>query len=186
MKTNIAILASGGGSNAEELIRFFSTSTKGKICLVVSNKSDAYVLTRAESHKIPSYVHSKEDLENGGLLTFLKQHKIDFIVLAGYLKKIPAEVIAAYENKIVNIHPALLPAYGGHGMYGMNVHKAVSANKELISGITIHYVNERYDEGNIIKQVTCELSPTDSPEQIQAKVLALEHVHFAKTIEEIL
>jgi phosphoribosylglycinamide formyltransferase-1 len=186
MKKKIAVLASGGGSNAEELIRHFEHAPNGEISLVVSNKSDAYVLTRAKQHGIPSYIHSKEDLENGGLLSVLKANQIDFVILAGYLKKIPKDVIQHFNKKIVNIHPALLPSYGGKGMYGMNVHRAVAENKETTSGITIHYVNENYDEGSIIKQVTCSIDPNESPESIQKKVLKLEHEFFAKTIAEII
>jgi phosphoribosylglycinamide formyltransferase-1 len=186
MQTNIAIFASGGGSNAEELIRHFEQDALINIALIVSNRDDAYVLERAENHDIPYYVHASDDQETGLMLALLKVYKIDYIVLAGYLKKISPSLIKQFPNKIINIHPALLPKYGGKGMYGMHVHKAVEASGDKISGITIHFVNENYDEGNIIAQFSCELSPEDDANMIQKKVLALEHAHFAETIEKLI
>ena len=185
-RVHIAIFASGGGSNAEQLIQHFSTVSHSSIDLVVSNNSEAYVLERAKKHQIPTYVHSKEDAENGQLLELLKEKKIDFIVLAGYLKKIGDDLLNSFSNKIVNIHPALLPKYGGKGMYGMNVHKAVVAAKETESGPTIHFVNENYDEGAIIEQHKCDILPSDSAEDVQKKVLKLEHAYFAKSVERII
>jgi len=146
----IAILASGGGSNAEVIINHLKNSTEMVVALIVSNKADAYVLDRAKNHDINSYVHSPEDVHDGKLLAVLKENEIDFVVLAGYLKHINTDLLNNYHNKMVNIHPALLPKFGGKGMYGMNVHKAVVEAKEIESGITIHYVNENYDEGAII------------------------------------
>jgi len=186
MKTNIAIFASGGGSNAEAIISHFSDSEKGKIALVVTNNSKAGVISRAENHKIPYYIHSKEDLSNGNLLARLKEYNIQFVVLAGYLKKVSDSIIDAFPNKIVNIHPALLPNYGGHGMYGMNVHRAIFEAGEKESGITIHYINENYDEGNIIVRYYCSIVDCKSPEEIQKKVLTLEHKYFARCIESLL
>lgn len=185
-KVNIAIFASGGGSNAEKIIEYFKNSTEIKVQLIVSNSLDAGVLNHAENNGILSYVHSKSDAQDGSILACLKKNKIDFIVLAGYLKKVGDDLIAAYPNKIVNIHPALLPKFGGKGMYGMNVHKAVVAANESESGPTIHFVNEHYDEGAIIEQHKCQLSATDSAEQVQQKVLKLEHKYFAPCIERII
>ena len=186
MPTNIAIFASGGGSNAEEIIRYFENNQNICVALIVSNKSDAYVLERADNHDIPYYVHAKDDQETGLMIDVLQAYKIDYIVLAGYLKKISANLIQAYPNKIINIHPALLPKYGGKGMYGMHVHKAVELAKEEESGITIHFVNENYDEGNIISQFSCRIEQGDTAEQIQKKVLQLEHEHFAQEIEKLI
>ncbi|WP_027418778.1 phosphoribosylglycinamide formyltransferase [Crocinitomix catalasitica] len=186
MKTNIAIFASGGGSNAEQIIRHFHNHESIQIALVVSNNENAYVLERATNHDIPFYVHATGDMEGELMMSILKVYKIDFIVLAGYLKKITPNLINAFPNKIVNIHPALLPKYGGKGMYGMNVHRAVAEAKERESGITIHFVNENYDEGSIIKQYTCELNLSDSAEDIQRKVLSLEHQYFASSIETLI
>lgn len=183
---NIAIMASGGGSNAEQIIRYFANSSLAKVKLIVSNKSDAFVLERAKNHHIETFVHSKEDVDNGQLLKVLQNNQINFIVLAGYLKKIGDDLIAAYPKKIVNIHPALLPKYGGKGMYGMNVHRAVIAAKDSISGPTIHFVNENYDEGAIVEQHQCEILPTDSADDVQRKVLELEHKFFAKSVERVI
>ena len=183
---NIAIFASGGGSNAEVIIEYFKTSDKGKVTLIVSNNVDAYVLERAKSHNIPAIVHTKEAPLNGDLESLLNDCQIDFIVLAGYLKMIQPSLIKAFPNKIINIHPALLPKYGGKGMYGMHVHKAVVENNETESGITIHFVNEAYDEGQIIEQHSCAISPDMTPSDVQKEVLKLEHLYFAPCIEKIL
>lgn len=186
MKKNIAIFASGGGSNAEVIIEHFKDSEKGNIALVVTNKADAYVIERAKNHNIPYFVHTNDDIENGGIEAMMAKFDIDFIVLAGYLKKISSSLVAAFPNKMVNIHPALLPKYGGKGMYGMNVHRAVVAAKEKESGITIHFVNENYDEGNIIEQHQCEIDENMTAEEVQKRVLELEHAFFAPCIESLL
>lgn len=186
MKTKIAIFASGGGTNAQAILDYFKTSKNAEIALVVSNKSNAYVLERAEKNEIPSYVHSKQDKTDGTLEAVLEAFEIDFIVLAGYLQKIETTLISKFQNRIINIHPALLPNYGGKGMYGMHVHQAVFENKENESGITIHYVNENYDEGNIIAQHKCDISMCSTAEEIQKKVLNLEHKHFAPTINTLI
>jgi phosphoribosylglycinamide formyltransferase-1 len=183
---NLAIFASGGGSNAEALIEFFKTSTKGKIALIVTNNANAFVLERARNHEIPSVVHTKEAPLNGELEKVLSDYQIDFIVLAGYLKMIQPSLIAAFPNKIVNIHPALLPKFGGKGMYGMNIHQAVVENNESETGITIHYVNEAYDEGQIIEQHICELDQKMTAEEVQKEVLKLEHLYYAPCIEKII
>lgn len=186
MKSRIAIFASGGGSNAEVIINHFNKSEKGVVVLVVTNNPKAYINERAKTHGIPCYVHSKSDLEDGTLLAVLKESEIDFIVLAGYLQKVPNDLITAFPKHIVNIHPALLPNYGGKGMYGMNVHRAVVENKESQTGITIHYVNENYDEGNIIEQQTCSIDGSMDADEVQQAVLKLEHKYFAPCIERLL
>ena len=184
---NLAIFASGSGSNAEEIIKYFKTSDKGQVRLICSNKAGAYVLQRADNHKIPSLAFNKAAFENGNnILEALQNHAIDYIILAGFLWKIPAYLIDNYQDKIINIHPALHPQYGGKGMYGKHVHQAVFNNFEKESGITIHYVNENYDEGNIIFQERIALESTDTPDIIAEKVLKLEHQHFASTIASLL
>lgn len=187
MKKNIAIFASGGGSNAEELIKYFKNSDLAQVKLVLSNKVDAPVLNKAGTYNVPGVVFNREDFyQSEKVLTILKQYNIDFIVLAGFLWLMPSNIIADFSGKIVNIHPALLPKYGGKGMYGANVHQAVYNNKEKESGISIHYVNESYDEGDIIFQATCAIEPQMDAEQIAACVLKLEHKHFAPVIEKLL
>ena len=183
---NIAIFASGGGSNAEAIIQHFSRTALANIALIVSNSSNAGVLTRAQNHELSVLVHTKEEAESGQLLEALKAHQIDFIVLAGYLKKIGDDLIEAFPNRIVNIHPALLPKFGGQGMYGMNVHKAVVDAGETETGPTIHYVNENYDEGAIIAQFKCPVHPEDTAEDVQKRVLTLEHEHYPQIIENII
>jgi phosphoribosylglycinamide formyltransferase-1 len=186
MTKKIAIFASGSGSNAENIIRFFAEKPEFSF-LIVSNKKDAYVFARAENLSVPSFFFPKEDFVSGEkILNFLQANQVDFIVLAGFLLKIPEILTKSYPNKIVNIHPALLPKYGGRGMYGEKVHRAVQAAGETESGITIHYVNENYDEGNIIFQAKCTVAPTDTPENIAEKVHRLEYEWFPKIIEKIL
>ena len=180
MKKNIAIFASGSGSNAENIIRYFQKSDSATVSLVLSNKSDAYVLERSHRLKVPCNVFPKEDWIAGDeILAILQEYRIDFIVLADLL-------LHAYPDKIINIHPALLPKFGGKGMYGDKVHEAVVAAGEKESGITIHYINEHYDEGSIIFQATCPVLPDDSPEEVAKKVHALEYEHFPRIVEEIL
>lgn len=186
MKTNIAIFASGGGSNAQEIMEYFEDHQDVNISLVVSNNPEAHVLERAKKAKIEALSFAPSDIGNGFLLKILKLKGINFVVLAGFLKKIPTDIIEAFPYAIVNIHPALLPNYGGKGMYGMNVHRAVYEAKDPESGITIHYVNNNYDEGNIIEQHKCSLDKEDSAETIQKKVLKLEHEFFAPCIEKLI
>jgi phosphoribosylglycinamide formyltransferase 1 len=184
---NIAIYASGGGTNAKKIIEYFKTSLNTKIALVVCNKPTAGVLQIAKLNAIPSLLIEKGQFFNGdGYLPQLQQHKIDFIVLAGFLWKIPPEVIKAYPKKIINIHPALLPNYGGKGMYGQNVHEAVIAAKETKSGITIHFVDEVYDDGEIVFQATCPITLTDTAQTLAIKIQALEHTHYAATVASVL
>ena len=185
--TRIAIFASGSGSNAENIIRYFSDNKSIKVVLVLSNKSCSGVLIRAQLNNIPTFIFTKNDLyECSKVHDVLKDYNASMIVLAGFLLKIPLYMIKAYPNSILNIHPALLPKYGGKGMYGMNVHKAVIENKEEKSGITIHYVNENYDEGAIIFQATCDIDEHDLPEDVRTKVQALELCHFPSVIESII
>ena len=187
MKKNIAIFASGSGSNAENIIRYFQKSGSAQVSLVLSNKSDAYVLERAHRLGVPCNVFPKEDWIAGDeILAVLQEARIDFIVLAGFLFRVPDLLLHAYPYKIINIHPALLPKYGGKGMYGDRVHQAVVTAGEKESGITIHYINEHYDEGDIIFQATCAVLPTDSPDDVAKKVHALEYEHFPLVIEKLL
>ena len=185
--TRIAIFASGSGSNAENIIRYFSDNKDVKVVLVLSNQSSSGVLIRAQLHNIPTFVFSKHDLDQCcKVFNILKDYNTSMIVLAGFLLRIPLNIIKEYPNSILNIHPALLPKYGGKGMYGIRVHRAVVENNEQKSGITIHYVNENYDEGTIIFQATCDLDKQDLPEDVQAKVKALELRYFPKVIESII
>ena len=185
--TRIAIFASGSGSNAENIIRYFSDNKSVKVVLVLSNQSRSGVLIRAQLHNIPTFIFTKNDLnECSKVHDMLKDYNASMIVLAGFLLKIPLYMIEAYPNSILNIHPALLPKYGGKGMYGMNVHRAVVENNEQKSGITIHYVNENYDEGAIIFQATCDIDEHDLPEDVKTKVQALELLHFPRVIESII
>lgn len=182
---NAAVFASGSGSNAENLIRFFEKRDDLNIALVVSNKSDAGVLVRAQSLGVPfQYVSPKAIRENDGLTELLKQFQIDFIILAGFLQLVPAYLIRLYSGKMVNIHPALLPKYGGKGMYGMHVHEAVVAAGEKESGITIHEVNEHYDEGRIIFQAKCSVLESDNPEDVANKIHELEYKHFPQVVAD--
>jgi len=183
---NIAIFASGSGSNAENIFNYFENKADAGVVLMLTNNADAFVLKRAKKLAIESVVFSSEQLKSGELVSLLKNKSIDFIVLAGFLLKIPENLIAAFPNKIINIHPALLPKYGGKGMYGDAVHKAVVANKEKESGITIHYVNEHYDEGAIIFQAKCTVSETDTYEDVAHKIHQLEYEHFPRVIERVL
>lgn len=186
-KKRIAIFASGSGSNAERFFEYFKDSPLAHVALLCSNNPDAYVLERAKRHHVPSWVFSNQQLkEVKPVLEKLQQEKIDFIVLAGFLRLIPAELVEAYPNRIVNIHPALLPRWGGKGMYGSRVHEAVLRAGELETGISIHYVNHAYDEGNLIFQASCPLQPTDTPEEVAGKVHQLEHLHYPVVIEDLL
>jgi phosphoribosylglycinamide formyltransferase 1 len=183
---NIAILASGSGTNAENIIKYFSNKNSAKVSLVLSNKRQAMVLKRAEDNNIRTvFFEHKEFYVTGKVLRYLLLYKIDFIVLAGFLWLVPENIIDQYAGRIINIHPALLPAYGGKGMYGEAVHKAVIANKDKESGITIHRVNKFYDKGDIIFQAKCTVDPSDTPDSLAAKVHALEYQHYPKVIEDI-
>jgi phosphoribosylglycinamide formyltransferase 1 len=182
----IAILASGSGSNAEEIMKYFHHSKKGKIVLIGSNKKDAFVLERAKKFGVPTFTFNRTELEAGALTKKLREEGIEYVVLAGFLLKIPDQLIQAFPNKIINIHPALLPKYGGKGMYGMKVHEAVKDAGDKETGITIHLVNEHYDEGKIIFQAAVSIDPEEGPEQIAQKVHQLEYKYFPNVIESLL
>jgi phosphoribosylglycinamide formyltransferase-1 len=183
---NIAIFASGSGTNAENIIKYFSNSKSAKVSLVLSNKRDAYVLKRAATLNVRSVFFDRKELYmKDKVLRYLSMYKIDFVVLAGFLWLIPENILDLYDKRIINIHPALLPGYGGKGMYGERVHEAVLTNHEKESGITIHYVNKKYDEGDIIFQARCKVESKDTPDTLAAKVHSLEYEHFPKVIEEL-
>tara|TARA_R110001583_G_scaffold21518_1_gene81861 strand:+ start:165 stop:731 length:567 start_codon:yes stop_codon:yes gene_type:complete len=182
----IIILASGSGTNAENIIKYFKNSKSISVVQVLSNKKDAKVLERANQLNIRNLSFKKEDfLETDKVLNILRKEG-DFIILAGFLWKIPTKIIEAFPNKIINIHPALLPKYGGKGMYGMHVHEAVVENKEKKSGITIHFVNENYDEGGIIFQENFDVLASDSADDVAKKVHILEYKYFPKVIEKVI
>lgn len=184
---NIAIFASGSGSNARKIMEHFQSSGVARVVLVVCNRKNAGVIGIAAGFGVPLQMIDRNMFcESEHLLDILKSHGTDFIALAGFLWLIPDYLIKAYPERIVNIHPALLPKYGGHGMYGHHVHEAVKAAGEQESGMTVHYVNGQYDEGDIIFQASCRLNPDDTPEDIARKVLALEHEHYPQVIEQIL
>lgn len=186
MTKKIALFASGSGSNAENILRYFSQKTAFEFPLIISNKSDAYVHERARNLGIPSFTFSKDEFEKGtNILSLLDKYEIGYIVLAGFLLKISTPLLQAFPNRIVNIHPALLPKFGGKGMYGHHVHQAVVDAGETVSGITIHYVNENYDEGNIIFQATCPVTSDDTADMVAEKVHALEYEHFPRVIEMV-
>ncbi len=184
---NIAILASGSGSNAQNIVEYFKGNDHVSINAILTNKKDAFVLERAEKLNVPSYIFNRISFyDTDEVLDILNDKKTDLIVLAGFLWLIPENILKKYNNKILNIHPALLPKYGGKGMYGMNVHKAVKDNKEKETGITIHVVNENYDEGDVVFQAKCEVINEDTPETIAEKIHKLEYEHFPKQIERYL
>ncbi|WP_438968831.1 phosphoribosylglycinamide formyltransferase [Nonlabens sp.] len=183
----IVILASGNGTNAQSIMDRFVDSNSIQVSLILSNKPQAYVLERARLAGIPAMSFNRYAFAKAGQIqSILNQEQPDLIVLAGFLWKIPSFLIEDHPDKIINIHPALLPNYGGKGMYGMNVHRSVIENKEKESGITIHYVNENYDEGAIIKQASCTIDQHDTAEDLAGKIHNLEQQHFAATIEELL
>lgn len=184
---NIAIFASGSGTNAENIIKYFSTRQTGKVVLVLSNKREAFVHKRAESLGVNSIFFDHNDFYSSGkVLGILLNHKTDLIVLAGFLLLVPPAIIENFTGRIINIHPALLPKYGGKGMYGDRVHQSVIENHEAESGITIHYVNKFYDEGSIIFQAKCPLLPGDTADTLASRVHSLEYAHFPTVIEKVL
>jgi phosphoribosylglycinamide formyltransferase-1 len=182
----IVIFASGSGTNAENIIQFFQKTTFAEVVLVLANNKNAKVLDRATSNGVSALYFNKTAFKSNNILTILDAINPDLIVLAGFLLKINGELIARFPNKIVNIHPALLPKYGGKGMYGMHVHNAVVNNKEPETGITIHYVNEHYDEGHIIFQAKTAIETCDTPDSVAQKVQKLEQEHFPKIIASLL
>jgi phosphoribosylglycinamide formyltransferase-1 len=186
-KINIAIFVSGNGTNCENIIRYFKNSEKANVALVVSNREDAYALTRAEKLGVPTSVMPKSKFNDKTLLmSLMREYDIEFVVLAGFLLMVPKFLIEAYPHRIVNIHPALLPKYGGKGMYGMHVHESVRANNETESGITIHYVSEQCDAGEIIFQAKTPVELSDTPEDIAAHIHVLEQKYFPQIIDKVL
>lgn len=188
-RAQIAVLASGSGSNAEAILSHFSKGTGaevGEVVWVATNRKEAGVRERATRFGVPESHVPKSDIEAGVLLSELRAREVDWVVLAGFLLKVPGDVCAAFEGRMVNIHPALLPKYGGAGMYGMNVHRAVKEAGEDVSGMTVHFVNEHYDEGDIVFQGQIDLAPEDSADDIAAKVLTLEHRHYPQVVEGLI
>ncbi|MCU0353984.1 MAG: phosphoribosylglycinamide formyltransferase [Cytophagales bacterium] len=183
--TNLAIFASGSGTNAQRIMEHFQHHPAIRVALVLSNKPDAPVLGRAANFGVPTHVFDRRSFyETDEVPQTLAAHRIDYVVLAGFLWLVPVPLIRAYPGRMVNIHPALLPKYGGKGMYGMKVHEAVAAAGDAETGITIHLVDEEYDRGRILFQAACPVSPTDTPDDIARKVHALEYEHFPQVIEE--
>ena len=181
----IALFASGSGTNAQNIIEYFSENKNVMVDSVWTNKPDAFVLERAKKHNIESFVFTKDEFRNTNqVVDSLKNRGVDLIVLAGFLWLIPNNLIQKF--RIINIHPALLPKYGGKGMYGINVHRSVVDNKDKESGITIHYVNEKYDDGEIIFQAKCAVLPTDTTDDVATKVHQLEYIYFPEVIEKVL
>ena len=183
----IAVFASGTGTNAENIVNYFADNLNINVVLVVSNNSFAGVHDRANRLGVPSVTYTKEELAEGSeIIKKLAEYEVDWIVLAGFLKKISESILHVFPDRIVNIHPALLPKHGGQGMYGMRVHEAVVAAGDGESGITIHYINENYDEGHIIFQARCPVLPSDTPENVADKVHALEYKYYPEVIEKII
>ena len=184
---NIAIFASGNGTNAERIIKYFSDIEAVDIQLVLSNNPNAGVLKRAEKLGVETYVFNRDTFRNTDkIIDILRAKKIDLLVLAGFLWLVPSNILDVFSNRIINIHPALLPKYGGKGMYGQHVHEAVIASNDKESGITIHYVNEKYDDGQIIFQKSFEIAEDETPDSLAAKIHDLEYEHFPKVIEELI
>lgn len=187
MGKRIAILASGMGSNAERIIKCFQENNRAEVVLLGSNKADALVLNKAAALGVQTFVFNKDALTSpGGVLDKLLAKKVDLIVLAGFLLKVPEIIIQAFPSRIINVHPALLPKFGGKGMYGKNVHNAVVKAGEKESGITIHYVNKEYDEGAIIFQAKCVVDENDDVVALAKKIQILEHQYFSKTIDKLI
>ena len=180
----IAILASGSGSNAQRIMEHFRGSSLAEVVLVGCDQPEAGVVQRAWDQGVASYLFNGAHLRDGSVLSELQDQQVDLVVLAGFLRLIPADLVRAFPDRILNIHPALLPNYGGKGMYGHHVHAAVIAAGEVESGITIHRVNEHYDEGTILFQATCPVLPDDTPETLAQRIHALEHAHFPRLVEQ--
>jgi phosphoribosylglycinamide formyltransferase-1 len=187
MKKRIAIFASGSGSNAQKIMEHFKRNSEAEVVLILTNNPQAYVLQRADNFEIPSHIFSRHEFyETDGIIRLLKNLQVDLIVLAGFLWLVPPTLLKAFPNKIINLHPALLPKFGGQGMYGDHVHKAVLAAGEEESGITIHFVNEKFDEGEILHQSRFKIEPGDNLEMIKFKGQQLEHQNFPRVIESLL
>jgi len=187
MKKRIAIFASGSGSNAQKIMEHFKRNSEAEVVLILTNNPQAYVLQRADNFEIPSHIFTREEFyHTDNIIKLLKNLQVDLIVLAGFLWLVPENLLKAFPNKIINLHPALLPKYGGKGMYGDHVHNAVLAAGEEESGITIHFVNEKFDEGEILHQSRFKIEPGDTLEMIKFKGQQLEHQHFPRVIESLL
>jgi len=187
LKKRIAIFASGSGSNAQKIMEHFKRNADAEVVLVLTNNPQAYVLQRADNFEIPSHIFNRHEFyETDEVISLLKNLQVDLIVLAGFLWLVPKSLLNAFPNKIINLHPALLPKFGGKGMYGDNVHKAVLASGEEESGITIHFANAEFDEGEIIHQSRFKIEPGDTLEMVKFKGQQLEHQHFPKVIEGLL
>ena len=186
MKKRIAIFASGSGSNAQKLMEHFKHSENAEVALVLTNNSDAYVLQRADNFEIPSHIFDKTELyQSDNVLQLLKNLDIDLIVLAGFLWLLPENIINNYTERILNIHPSILPKFGGKGMYGDKVHNAILENNEIEGGITIHYVNSAYDDGEYIYQAKYKIEKDDTLEIVKFKGQQLEHLHYPRIVESI-
>ncbi|MDB4999224.1 MAG: phosphoribosylglycinamide formyltransferase [Mucilaginibacter sp.] len=187
MKKRIAIFASGSGSNAQKIMEHFKSNTDAEVVLILTNNPQAYVLQRADNFEIPSHIFTRHEFyDTDDVISLLKNLQVDLIVLAGFLWLVPQSLLNAFPNKIINLHPALLPKFGGKGMYGDNVHKAILEAGEEESGITIHFVNAQFDEGEIIHQSRFKIEPGDNLEMVKFKGQQLEHQHFPKVIENLL
>ena len=187
MKKRIAIFASGSGSNAQKIMEHFKRNQEAEVVLVLTNNPQAYVLQRADNFEIPTHIFTRHEFyQTDDAIRLLKNLQVDLIVLAGFLWLVPASLLSAFPNKIINLHPALLPKFGGKGMYGDHVHLAVLAANEEESGITIHFASEQFDEGEIIHQSRFKIEPGDNLEVIKFKGQQLEHQHFPKVIEGLL
>ncbi len=184
---HIAILASGSGTNAENISRYFADSTEIRVAVVLSNNQNAGVHERVRRLGIPSFVFTREEFAEGSvILKKLAEYKVELVVLAGFMNKISEVLLNAYPNKMINIHPSLLPKYGGKSMYGMHVHEAVVAAGEKETGITIHYLNDQYDKGNVIFQTSCPVYPSDTPEEVAARVHDLEYTYYPQVIANLM
>jgi len=182
----IAILASGSGTNAENLVNSFVNESNLQVCIIGTNKKDAYVIERAKKLGVPHFVFTNQTLRDNpaSILDVFSQNDIDYLILAGFLLKIPALLIQRFPDRIINIHPSILPDYGGKGMYGMHVHEAVIKNNESMSGITIHLVNEEYDKGRILLQAQCNVEEDDTPENLAKRIHELEYKYFPKVVKD--
>ncbi len=181
----IAIFASGSGTNAENIIQYFKDSDEVKVALVLTNNPEAGVIQRARKLNVPTIVFNKQNFaKEDTVVNILEKTQIDWVVLAGFLWLVPQNLVHAFPNKIINIHPALLPKYGGKGMWGHHVHEAVVQNRETESGITIHLVNEHYDEGKVLFQANCQVTPQDTADDVAQKIHSLEYEHFPKIIQK--
>ncbi len=187
MKKRIAIFASGSGSNAQKIMEHFKKHIDAEVVIVLTNNPEAYVLQRADNFEIPSHIFDKHEFyKTNNVVNLLKNLQIDLIVLAGFMWLIPQNLLKGFPNKIINIHPALLPKYGGKGMYGDRVHQAILNAHEEESGITIHFIDEHFDEGEIIHQSRFRIEPTDDLEMVKFKGQQLEHLHYPKVVEQLL